>query len=50
VALKDFEQPLEEAPAGLVHRQVMAQDPDRLVRVEQRAQPLERCGLADEQA
>ena len=37
-------------PAGLVHGQVVAQDADRLVGTEQRAQALERRRLADEQA
>ena len=50
MAAEHLEQPLEETPAGLVHGQVMAQDADRLVRTQQRAQALERHRLADEQA
>ena len=49
VARQHAQQLVEKGPAGLVHDQVVSEDADRLLRIEDRAQPLERGGLADEQ-
>ena len=46
---KHPQQPVEKRPAGLVHRQMVAEDADRLVGIEHRHQALECRDLADEQ-